>query len=212
MSAVTLPPPPPAVCLTRSYASRKIKGGTVIAEDVLDLETHRKRLADPGAYRTAIGACWACGTSALHAHCFRERVLRPASVKEAAVTTTVRLFRCSRAGCGAVFTVLPLIIARHLWRLWKTVEDAATEKLEVPKSTRRRWLGRLRSSGSQLVQTLTSKASSLLSGSFRSALARVATRGDLVETFRSSLAERVLDSFAPLSAWIHRLEPGIRLM
>ena len=58
MSATTLPPPSPPVCLTRSYKSRNQKGGTVIAEGVRDLETHRRMLLDPDAYRSVIGSCW----------------------------------------------------------------------------------------------------------------------------------------------------------
>jgi hypothetical protein len=210
MSANTLPPPPPAVCLTRSYASREIKGGTVIAEDVRDLETHRAKLLDPDEYRCAIGACRACGSKVLHALCFRERVLRGAR-EEPAVVETIRLYRCAVKVCGAVFTVLPAVIARHLWRLWETVEGAAGGRLDVPRSTWRRWQGRLGSSSRQIIETLTSRASSLLSSGFRSALGRIATRGELVEALRRSL-ERALEPFAPLSAWIHRLEPGIRLM
>jgi hypothetical protein len=211
MSAVTLPPPPPAVCLTRSYASRKIKGGTIIAEDVCDLETHRKKLLDPDEYRSAIGACWACGSKALHALCFRERTLRGAR-GSAPLVETVRMYRCSVKRCGAVFTVLPAVIARHLWRLWKTVEDATREKLEVASSTLDRWKERLGSSARQLVETLTSKASSLISASMCSALAEARTRSDLVETFRSSFREQSFGALALLSAWIHRLVPGIRLM
>jgi len=210
MSADTLPPPPPAVCLTRSYAARKIKGGTIIAEGVRDLETHRKKLLEPDEYRSVIGRCWACGSTVLHALCLRERVLRGAR-DEPPLVETVRMYRCAVKVCGAVFTVLPAVIARHLWRLWKTVEDTAGGKLEMPKSTCRRWLGRLGSSARQLVQTLTSRASSLISSSFRSALAKITTRSDLVETFRRSLVQHV-ESFAPLCGWIHRLEPGIRLM
>lgn len=210
MSADTLPPPPPPVCLTRSYVSRKIKGGTIIAEDVRDLETHHRKLLDADEYRSAIGACWACGSKVLHALCLRERILRGAP-DEPPLVETIRMYRCAVKACGAVFTILPAVIARHLWRLWKTVEGAAGGKLEVPRSTFRRWLGRLGSSARQLVQTLTSKASSLISSSLCSALLRVRTRSDLAKTFRRSLVGDV-ESFAPLAAWIHRLEPGIRLM
>lgn len=210
MSAVTLPPPPPPVCLTRSCSSRKIKGGTVIAEDVRDLETHRKKLLDPDEYRSAIGACSACGSKALHALCFRERVLR-GGCDEPSLAETIRLYRCAAKACGAVFTVLPAVIARHLWRLWKTVEDAMAEKLELPRSTSFRWLRRLGSSAGQLVQTLTSNASSLISPSLSSALMKAATRRELVDAFRPSL-EQSVEPFSLLAAWIHRLEPGIRLM
>lgn len=210
MSAVTLPPPAPPICLTRSYKSRGRKGGTVIAEDVRDLPTHRAKLRDPDQYRSVVGSCWACGSKALHAHCFRERSLR-GTRQQRPVVETIRLYRCAQKACGAVFTVLPAVICRHLWRLWKTVEEAVGGKLEVPTPTCRRWLGRLRSSATELVQTLAAKASSLVSSSFGSILAKVTTRGDLVEALRSSLAEHV-DSFAFLAGWIHRLQPGIRLM
>lgn len=211
MSAATLPPPPAAVCLTRSYASRKIKGGTVIAEDVRDLDTHRKKLLDPDEYRSVVGACRACGSKALHAHCFRERILR-GGANEQALAETIRLYRCAAGTtCGAVFTVLPAVIARHLWRRWETVEAAAAGKLEVPRSTFLRWLGRLGSSAGQIVQAFTSKATSLISRSFSSALSKAATRRELIEAFRCSL-ERSVEPLALLAAWIHRLEPGIRLM
>ncbi len=108
MSAATLPPPSPPICLTRSYKSRGQKGGTVIAEDVHDLQTHRKRLLDPDDYRSVITSCRACGTSRLHALCFRERVLRRGFGKAQEVET-VRLYRCALKPCGAVFTVLPAI-------------------------------------------------------------------------------------------------------
>ena len=207
MSAQTLPPPTPPLCLTRSYKSREQKGGTVIAEDVLDLETHKKNLLDPDVYRSVIGSCWACGSTRLHALCFRERVLYGSSPQE---IQTVRMYRCALKTCGAVFTVLPAIIARHLWRLWKTVENTAG--LDVPKTTRLRWLSRLRSSASQLVQSFRAQASSLVSDLFRSKLAKVATRWDLIEVFRSSFTDSAMHSFSVLAAWIHRLQPGIRLM
>lgn len=210
MSAVTLPPPAPPICLTRSYKSRGCKGGTVIAEDVQDLETHRKKLLDPDEYRSVIGSCWACGGKVLHALCFRERVLRGERDTQPLVET-VRMYHCAAKACGAVFTVLPAVISRHLWRLWKTVQAVTEGKLEVPRSTFRRWLGRLGTSASQLVQTLSAKASSLISPDFCSTLGKVSTRSDLLETFRLSLV-RGVDFFAPLAAWIHRLQPGIRLM
>jgi len=212
MSAVTLPPPPPAVCLTRSYSSRGIRGGTVIAEDVLDLETHRQRLLDPDGYRATVGACRACRSTTLHALCFRERVLRGAG-GSAPLVATVRLYRCAAKRCGAVFTVLPAVLARHLWRLWETVEAEVTRRKQaVPEGTRRRWLARLRSSATQLFQTLTARAGSCFSVDFLGALSRLAARRELLEAVRAAFAEAHSEALAFLSAWIHRLEPGIRVM
>lgn len=211
MSAATLPPPRAKVCLTRSYASRRIKGGTVIAEDVRDLETHRRKILDPDEYRATIDACWACGSKVLHALCMRERTLRGA-LETASRVETVRLYRCALKTCGAVFTVLPAVIARHLWRLWQTVEDSVSGKVTVPESTQRRWLGRLCSSASRLLQTIAAKAASLFSEGFVSKLSKVTTRLELVEALRSTQGEFALNTFAVLAAWIHRLEPGVRLM
>jgi hypothetical protein len=44
MSTEVHPLPPSPACLTRSYASRGIKGGTVIAEEVIERSEHEKRL------------------------------------------------------------------------------------------------------------------------------------------------------------------------
>ena len=44
------PPPEPEDCLIHSRVSR-YKGGTLIAEDVLDLATHGRRIVDPDGYR-----------------------------------------------------------------------------------------------------------------------------------------------------------------
>lgn len=211
MSAATLPPPLPPICLTRSSKSRGHKGGTVIAEDVLDLETHRKRLLDPDDYRSVITSCWSCGTSRLHALCFRERVLRGA-VGKAPGVETVRLYRCALKTCGAVFTVLPAIIARQLWRLWNTVEQATAGNLDVPRTTRRRWRSRLQSSASPLTQILCAQARSLSGDLFRSKLPGVRNRSALIEAFHSSLRALSVHPFALLAAWIQRLQPGIRLM
>jgi len=211
MSATTLPPPPPPIVLTRSYKSRMIKGGTVIAADVLDLETHKRKLLDPDEYRSTVGACWACGSLVLHAHCFRERILRPASTDEDATVTTVRLYRCAAGSCRAVFTVLPAFIARHLWRAWKTVEAVAAEKAEAPRTTWRRWLGRLRSSAAQLVQLFMAFSATLLPPPMPQTVAKASSR----QAFLDALSGLVIDPgalFAATAAWIHRLGPGIRLM
>jgi hypothetical protein len=211
MSADTLSPPPPAVCLTRSYASRKIKGGTVIAEDVLDLDTHKEKLADPDEYRECIPPERHCGAK-VHALCFRERLLRSAEVDEPPQITTVRMYRCPRRSCGAVFTVLPAFIARHLWRQWRTVEEVTEGRRGAPKLTQHRWLGRLKSSASQLVQLVLAKASSLVPSECLHALTKVTTRWSFLEAVRSAALREHQHSLAAIAAWIHRLEPGIRLM
>jgi len=208
MSAGTLPPPQPPVCLDRSYLSRGVKGGTVIVEDVLDLEAHRQRLLDPDGYRPS--SCWCCGSKKPYAHCFRERILRPASPEEPPLIVEIRLYYCP--SCGAVFTVLPAVIARHLWRLWKTVEEVSSEKAEAPRTTTARWFSRLSSSAARLVQALLAVGGHLLGQSLSSLLRKVRTRWDLIEAVVASRSVSAAHPFAGLAGWIHRLERGIRLM
>jgi hypothetical protein len=50
MSPLGLPPPPAESCLDKPYMSSQ-KGGTLIAEDVVDLQSHQARLCDPDGYR-----------------------------------------------------------------------------------------------------------------------------------------------------------------
>jgi hypothetical protein len=72
MSSDELPPHPPA-CLERPYPSSQ-KGGTLIAEQVRDLEAHLEQVSDPDGYRPA--RCPHCGHGVLHAHDHRARKLR----------------------------------------------------------------------------------------------------------------------------------------
>jgi hypothetical protein len=208
MSADTLPPPLPPVCLLRTYKSRGVKGGTIIAEGVLDLKTHRSLLPDPEGYRPS--SCWCCGRKRPHAHCFRERVLRPPSPDEPPVIETIRLYFCP--GCGAVFTVLPAVIARHLWRLWKTVEDVSSTRSHAPPTTMARWFSRLSSSAARLVQALLAVGSHLLERQLVSLLRKVRTRLDLIEAVVASSSVSADHRFAGLAGWIHRVERGLRLM
>lgn len=205
MSANTLAPPQPPKCLTRSYLSRDIKGGTIIAEDVLDLHEHRRRLLDPDSYRPQ--HCRNCGGQKNHAHCFRERILRQADPRLPPLVVPIRLFSC--ASCGGVFTVLPAFIARHLWRAWKTVESVAKGKENAPKTTMARWFSRLESDASQLVQVFTAKLQSAVT----EALMRVrpSVRALFVDVIKPFLRASSC-GFAQLAAWIHRLAPGVRLM
>lgn len=209
MSAVTLSPPRPPVCLTRSYVSRGVKGGTLIAEDVTTLEEHRRRLETPDGYRP--GACHACGCSAVHAHCFRERKLRPAVPGEESLVVEIRLYRCAEKSCGAVFTVLPAFVARHLWRSWETVEEVVSRRDDsAPRRTLRRWLSRLGSDAWQLIEVFTAS----VTGSVTRLLTtpRPATRSAFVATLSRVLRRDQGSVFASIAGWIHRLEAGIRLM
>ena len=207
-------PPQPEVCLTRSYVSRGVKGGTVIAEDVWDREAHQKALLDPDTYRAYVGDCTNCGCGKVHAHCFRTRLLYPADTGDTVGEEDIRLYRCPKEGCSAVYTVLPAFVARHLWRDWQTVEDVCEGKREAPRSTTRRWYGRLASSARQLVQLFKGILVQTLEGSvdWLRTLADSLTRGEFIKVLWSSDVICFPHVFAKIAVWIHRVEPGVRLM
>jgi hypothetical protein len=218
MSNKLLSPPQPEVCLTRSYKSREVKGGTVIADDVWDREVHRQKLLDPDDYRGYIGPCWNpdCDCAKVHALCFRIRVLYPARKGHTVEEEDIRLYRCpkEKGGCGAVYTVLPAFVARHLWRNWQTVEDVCEGKRKAPRSTTERWYGRLVSSAKQLVQLFQATVVQTLKGSLDwvKVLSDNLTRGGFINTLQLSKVISPPNSFAQIAAWIHRIEPGVRLM
>lgn len=209
MSTEVHPLPPSPACLTRSYASRRIKGGTVIAEEVIERSEHERRLLDPDSYRECVTPCTACKGTSLHAHCFRNRTLRSAARGEPSAIITIRLYLCT---CGAVFTVLPAFAARHLWRAWKTVEATVTGKEAPPRTTARRWLSRIATDAAVLVQAFVSLAQGVLPPAFILRISKASTRWEVIEAARDTLEcleGRVLSTIA---STIHRLVPGIRLL
>lgn len=214
MSNKLLSPPQPEVCLTRSDKSRGVKGGTVIAEDVWDREVHRQKLLDPDDYRSYIGPCRNpdCDCTTIHALCFRERVLYPASEDDMVEREDIRLFVCPKkqGGCGAVYTVLPAFIARHLWREWKTVEDVCEGERKAPRRTTERWYRRLVSSAKQLVQLF--QATVVQSLDWVKVLSDNLTRGGFINALWRFETISSPHMFAQTAAWIHRMEPGVRLM
>jgi len=200
MSPSELPPPPPA-CLERPHPSSQ-KGGTLIAEQVRDLETHLKLVADPDGYRPA--RCPRCGHDVLHAHDHRSRKLRGDS--QWGPEIMVRRYRCM--WCQARWQILPLLLARWLWRSWRVVERAVGLAGElvgpvVPRRTRARWQARLRSAARSLGQAL--------AASGEAGLERVGA-GVGIEGTRGQLVDAMGEQLAPVAAIAHRLVPGLRLM
>lgn len=198
-------PPAPPVCLIRPYSATGQRGGTLIAEDVVDPEEHRRRLWDPDGYRPA--TCLHCGHGQLHAHDYRERQRRGESQWE-----RFRRYRC--AACRAVWLVLAAFVARHLPRSWSLVQAAAgVEDAEragpsrpVPAATRRRWLRRLRSSAAVVVQAF------VTSGVALGGAAEATSRAELLGAM---IRERLVSAgraMAELAGWLHRLVPGLRLL
>jgi hypothetical protein len=208
-------PAAPETCLCRPYPPSQ-KGGTLIAEDVLTLEHHEKMLST-GAYRPQTG-CPRC-TGYLHIHDYRNRLLL---ADPASVILVVRFLCCS---CGATWQVLPALLARHLWRSWRTVEqavetpqqaptmasDSALATREIPERTRRRWLTRLCASAALLVVTLSTAETSLLT-TVAGAVGLRGTRRNLVDTHTRICIVSVGQRLLQLAALVHRLAPGVRLM
>ena len=197
-----LSPPQPPKYLEQPYASSQ-KGGTLIAEDVTDLETHGRRLCHPDGYRPS--CCPRCGHGVLHVHDYRSRVLR--ADPEEPETKVVR-YGCVGADCGARWLILPMLLARHLWRRWAVVE-ATTEGRRpikwspVPARTQRRWRARLGMAGRGLTQ--------VLAASGAAALETVAQRLGLWPTRREVVLALGV-AFSCAAALVHRLAPGVRLM
>ena len=200
MSPNELPPPAPA-CLEKPYRSSQ-KGGTLIAEDVLAVDQHERRLADPDGYRPAY--CRHCGSTVLHAHDFRERHLRGDPWR----WIVIRRYRCP--WCQARWQILPALVARWLWRSWRVGEqacgvamDGSLPEVAVAKATALRWSGRLASQARSVAQALASSA--------EPGLAVVAGRVGLNAT-RRALVEAGERGLGGLAALTHRLIPGLRLM
>jgi len=169
----------------------------------MDLKTHRRRLSDPDGYRPS--CCPRCGHGVLHVHDYRSRVLR--ADPEGAVIRVVR-HRCTAAECGARWLILPMLLARHLWRRWAVVEASTVGQRPhdwepVPARTQRRWRARLRSTGRLLVQALASSGAA--------ALEAVAARVGLAST-RQDVVGALGLPLAKVAALLHRLVPGLRLM
>jgi len=194
--------PAPPACLIRPYsANPEQRGGTLIAEQVVDREEHRRLLSDPDAYRPE--RCLHCDDDRLHAHDFRERHLRGEGGLE-----TFRRYRC--AGCGAAWFVLAGFMARHLHRAWAFVEAATTgdgdPATRPPARTLLRWFGRLSANARHVLQALATSGVELGGAAYsrsRAELLVAMVRGNLLSVRRR---------MAELAGWLHRLVPGLRLV
>jgi transposase-like protein len=208
-----MPLPAAPVCLTTPYSAKPgQKGGTLIAEQVRGIEEHRRLLAS-GGYRPP--GCPLCDRF-LHVLDLRPRKLRdqPDSAEE-----MICRYRCRP--CGAVWQVLPGFIARYLHRTWEAVQSALVaagglertggeRRVARKPSTLRRWLGRLGTSALVLIQALVGAAAPV-EGVLKD-LGVECTRGQWVEALAAAGLVEKPRKLAHLACWIHRLEPGLRLL
>jgi hypothetical protein len=210
-----LPPPEPEACLVRLRPSSQ-KGGTIIAEDVTDLGTHERRLCDPDGYRPVF--CPSCLETRLHVHDYRERVLRAEPGRP-----VIDIVRHECVSCEAIWQVLPIFLARNLWRTWSVVErvmrGASPAQAEaearrwppVPERTRRRWRARWLRPVRFLAQVLASCGEAAWAAVV-GAVALAGTCADLVAAYAESTAAAAGHVLAAVAALVYRLQPSVRLM
>jgi hypothetical protein len=187
----------------------------LIAEDGLDLATHGRRIVDPDGYRPT--QCPRCGGQVLHVHDYPRR--KPCG--EPGAPTEIILVRhiCADPACEATWRIVPAFLARHLWRVWSTVERTVSEAppspprstAPIPKRTERRWRARLCASAKQLVVLLATSGGALLEA-IAKRVSLSAARSALVEVHTQIAEPPPGRRLADLAAIVHRLERGIRLM
>ena len=211
---IGLPPPEPESCLVASRVS-SFKGGTLIADDVRDLDAHLRRISDPDGYRP--DRCPRCGHDVLHVHCYPER--RPRGEPGMPGIVRVAQYICAAGECNATWRILPMFLARHLWRAWRTVErvvlpgEAATPSAAppVPERTRCRWRSRLAAAARVLV-VLFAASGGLVLELIASKVGLDASRAELVHAYVEQTDVPRGARLAAVAALTHRLERGIRLM
>jgi hypothetical protein len=190
------------------------KGGTIIVEDVTDLVTHERRLRDPDGYRP--GFCPNCRETTLHVHDYRERVLRAEPGRP-----TIDIVRHECISCAAIWQVLPLLLARCLWRTWRVVEHTMTgapAQVEgggrwppVPERTRRRWRARWLRGARFLAQVLATWGEAVWAA-VAGTLPAAATCADLVASCGRATLTAAGHVLAAVAALVFRLQPSVRLM
>lgn len=215
MSLDRLPPPEQEACLVRLRPSNQ-KGGTIVAEDVMDLATHERRLCDPDGYRPKF--CPRCRETTLHVHDYRERILR--AERGHPVASIVR-HEC--VGCEAIWQILPAFIARHLWRTWRVVErtltgatptaaeDHARRWPAVPERTQRRWRARWLRPARFVAQVLATCGEAVWTA-LATGLAQAAKCAELVAAYAGATVTAAGHLLAAVAALIYRLQPKVRLV
>lgn len=131
----------------------------------------------------------------------------------------VAQYMCAAAACGATWRVLPMFLARHLWRAWKTVERVAlpgaivspSTAPPVPARTRCRWRSRLAAAARVLVVLLAASGGLALEA-IAAKVGLAASRAELVRFYAEQTGVVQGARLAAVATLAQRLERGIRLM
>ena len=211
-STIEIVPPPAEGCLETSRKST-FRGGTRIAEEVHDLEEHRRRMADADLYRPQ--SCEHCGQGPLHVHTRPER--HPCKDPSLPPVVTILQFRCAQ--CTATWRILPLFLARCLWHPWQVIERVvmpeearpAPSAPQIAPRTAQRWRSRVASSARVLVALLSLSGAMILEQA-ATLVGLCGTREALVRAYREVAGSPRGEYLASVGALVDRLERGIRLM
>jgi hypothetical protein len=126
---------------------------------------------------------------------------------------------CAAAECGATWRILPMFLARHLWRVWKTVERVvmpagvprSTGATPIPARSEQRWRARFAASARMLVVLLAASGGMALEA-LASRVGLDASRADLTAAHAEVTRAAPTARLAALAELVHRLERGLRLM
>jgi len=124
---------------------------------------------------------------------------------------------CAAEECSATWRILPMFLARHLWRAWKTVErvvlpgEVPSAAPPVPERTRCRWSARLAAAARVLVVLFAASGGFVLE-SVAAQVGLDASRAELVHAYAEQTEVSRGAQLAVVAALTHRLERGIRLM
>jgi hypothetical protein len=127
--------------------------------------------------------------------------------------TLVR-YLCPR--CRATWRMLPVFAARMLWRSWpvveaKTLEPQTPAAPTIPERTVRRWCARL-ATDAKLIKGVLRERGGAAYAAVATAARNAATRLQLVLAHAKVMGAKVGQRLARLTATIHRLMPGVRVM
>ena len=192
-------------CLDHAYPLIQ-RGRTLIAAEVCSLVEHRRRLSDPDGYRPR--DCPFCGHGRLHVHDYRTRVLR--ADLELPMMRIVR-YRC--VACRGTFRVLPVFLARHLWRSYSTLEQEtiaehpSKNRPVVPYRTAHRWRSRLACQLGDIYGALVGDKEVAVLG-----LSKDMRRMELVVANAERKALTGASRLYELAALVHQMVPGLRLL